>query len=246
MKKLNHLLLLLAYISISAYSVSAQDNNLTENLNQKSKVIKLVRTSVYFEYGVHFGNYDEINSLLLDSNLSVFTNIDFAVGGGFTAKFDKLILQLDFYKLTQCVENEAKICSHVDHNSIGLSFGYRLNKGERHIFYPLVGIHRNITEFFITNNDLPAMTFNNYFTSVSNVSHVTKQNYSTNIGLGYDYLIPLNTEYRLNPVIGFRTGYHLNLYDGTWYEHIDENEVKDGPSVNPGGAYFKLVAGFYF
>lgn len=246
MKKYDIVFILIGFLCHSI--LLAQENPETE-INTRVPIKNVAddqHTAIFFQSGIHFGEYGEINKILADSNLATFEKTDFAIGGGFMARFNHLLFQFDFYKLSQCVVMADETCSHVNFNSNGFSAGYLINKSSIHHIYPLIGVHRNRTEFLVADNDLLSMNVANYLTGFSNVSQITRHNYTLNLAFAYDFRYPICKSYRLSLLFGVRAGYNSTLNQGTWYEHEDEVELTAGPKVNPGGGYLKIVTGFYF
>ena len=95
---------------------------------EKQKLFNWTRTGVYGEYGGRLFDLEGLNKILSDSNYATFDNLQDSYGFGFTGRTDKWIFQVNYYRFSQCEETADDLCSHLEYNGFGISFGYNVLK----------------------------------------------------------------------------------------------------------------------
>lgn len=212
----------------------------------KQKLFNIQRSGLYATGGMHISDYAGVNKMLSDSGYSTFNTTKFTMGFGFTARSNRVIVNLDYFLFTQCNVTPDFQCSHIDFTSYGAAIGFDVTKSEKMDFYPFVGINRNRTDILLSYVNFPEMPFETFLLNYDNVARVTRVNYSLNLGASFDYFIPISKKYTSEFFFGIFGGYYLQLNQSTWFIHVDELPLTQPPRTNPGGAYLKLKGGICF
>jgi hypothetical protein len=214
--------------------------------SQTSGESKTIRSAIYFQSGFHLSDFKKINETLKDSGYAELSSMSSSKGFGYQLMINQWILNGSFYKIMQCKENADEACSHINFNSYNLGFGYSLLKKENILFFPMIELGRNKTEFFIADNEIPEQAMLNYLTGSPNVTQVTRFNLSSTLSLNFDAFFPLRKSGQTKLLAGIKAGYQINLTEGTWYEHEDEVKLSNGPKTNPVGFFGMFKLGFCF
>lgn len=199
----------------------------------------------YVSYGLQMPDFNELNKILAANDYALLEETDLSFGVGFAFRKRNVIIQADAYRYTQCIDTEdPEICSHFIATGLGLSAGYDFLKNEKFDFYPLIGVSYDYGHLSISDNEITQTQFNNYI-STRNQSEMIKINYSLHIGLQFDFLPVLCKNTGERWILGIRTGSYFPLLKNDWYMHEKEIELEDGPEINIGGTYAKLILGVY-
>lgn len=204
------------------------------------------RSGLFFTGALHYPNFTEINTMLADSGLATFSKQQYAWGIGFTHQCNAFILQLDGFKYSQCVDGPNESCSHIYFSSFGATIGYNLIHKSKFSVYPSLGLYYSRTEFIEADNDLPAMPFSSYLTSVKNIAQITHYNFNAYLGASFDYFLTTSKKNNAGILLGLRTGYYLPINNSPWFEHEDEVELQHPPKVNAAAFCVKAAVGFFF
>ncbi len=185
--------------------------------------------------------FNNLNKTLTDNGYAAIEQLNFATGGGFSTSDKKLITQFDFYTYDQSKKNLQNATTFIKGYGVGSMLGYYILSKEKFKVYPFAGITYTWTSVKLTQ-EIPTKTqFNNYINSPANQLEITNNNFTSNIGVQFNFTPKVKKDDTDRFIIGLKTGYYMPLLKSMWF--MNDTELENSPKINPGGFYASIVLG---
>lgn len=195
----------------------------------------------FISFGLQFPKLDKLNTLLENNDYATLTEQYFPIGYGFIGSSGNFVTQFEIYFNNDNNSNE-KSSTELFYWGWNVSFGYDFIKNEKFNLYPLAGLSFDWTTIQITDDLSNKTQFNNYISSIGNQIEIKNVNINSHLAGQFNFLPKIKKESEHRLIVGIRSGYLLPLFETIWL--MNDIQLEDGPKINPGGLYVKLILGF--
>ncbi|MCC7332726.1 MAG: hypothetical protein IT232_08975 [Flavobacteriales bacterium] len=230
MKKLTPLFLLLA----NCYVLFAQ--NESDTLTKKNLFV------MNFQIGMESQKYDNLNKVFSDNGIATLSENSLSLGGGYYQLFGKsnIVNMYDFSVYQQTASNQNNT-TKLKGTGLDIMLGYVIiNENKIQLFtYGGIGYTWLNTKILteISNNT----TVNGFLTGSANQYEMAADYFLANFGGQATYSPTIDKKTGEKLMIGIKSGYAIPITETKWT--TDNTNLKDGPKIDAGKFYLRLVIG---
>jgi len=197
----------------------------------------------YFESGLVFFNFNDINKAFKNADFPELTTPSISMGGGGHAVIANFIVGGEghgyFGAITQ---NEHYKVSHGGGYGF-FNLGYLVMNTPTTKLYPMVGLGGGSITVSITDREQIPDSFDEILTSPARQSHIYTGGFTMNFSLSSDFFVMGQRSDQVSGgfFVGIRAGYNLQLSGYNWY--LDEQTLSGSPGSGMSGPYIRLTIG---
>lgn len=230
MKKLIPLFLLL----VNCLVLLAQTEN--DTLTKKNLFV------MNFQVGMESQKYDNLNTIFSDNGIATLNENSLSLGGGFYQLFSKsnIINIYDFSVYQQAASNQNKT-TKLKGTGFDVMLGYTFINETKIQFFAYGGIGYTWLNTKILTEIPNNTTVNGFLSGSANQYEMAADYFLANFGGQATFSPTIDKKTGEKLIIGIKSGYSIPITETKWTS--DNTNLKDGPKIDAGKFYLRLIIG---
>jgi hypothetical protein len=227
-------LISLSLLLVNYFVLFAQ--NETDTLTKKNLFV------MNFQIGLESQKYDNLNTILSDHGIATLSENSLSLGGGYYQLFGKsnIVNIYDFSIYQQAASNQNNT-TKLKGTSFDVMLGYAFVNETKIQLVAYGGLGYTWLNTKILTETPSNTTVNGFLSGTANQHEIAADYFLANFGGQATYSPTIDKKTGEKLMIGIKSGYAIPITETKWT--TDNTNLKDGPKIDAGKFYLRLIIG---